>query len=118
MKTVWLSLFAAIVVIPGMKASPVTFVTALPVAQDQVLVRFNFQMNLQSQQFTGFQFPVNIGYGLTSKWAIFANVNQGFSSLQANGLQSPANLSTGGTGDIWGAGPQLPGAGPRRYREN
>jgi hypothetical protein len=65
------------------QASPATFVTALPVATDQLLVRFNFQSILGSQQFLGLQMPVNVGYGLTSRWAIFANFNQAYGSLGA-----------------------------------
>lgn len=74
-------------------ASPATFVTALPVAKDQLLVRFNAQPTFATRSFSGFQFPVNIGYGLTSRWALFLNVNQGFASLGA------VNLHSAGPGD-------------------
>ncbi len=78
-------------------ASPATFVTALPVATDQLLVRFNFQSLIGTQQFLGIQLPVNIGYGLTSRWAIFVNFNQGYGTL-GGGPTSPA-LSSWGAGD-------------------
>jgi hypothetical protein len=80
-------------------ASPATFVTALPVAQDQLLVRFNLQTTLSTQQFAGYEFPVNIGYGLTSKWALFVNLNQGFDTLTMNTPKGPATVRTDGSGD-------------------
>ncbi len=79
----------------ALHASPATFVTALPVATDQLLVRFNFQTILGGQQFLGLQFPINIGYGLTSRWAVFVNPNQGYSSLQSG----TRTLTSGGSGD-------------------
>lgn len=87
-------------VIPGLAfGSPATFVTALPVAQDQLLVRFNFQGILSTQQLGTYQFPVNIGYGLTSKWAVFVNLNQGVDTLTLTTPQGRAAVSTGGEGD-------------------
>lgn len=74
-------------------AAPATFVTALPVAQNQALVRFNAQPAFGSKGYSNVQFPVNIGYGLTPKWTLFANVNQGFTALDNN-------PSTGGSGDL------------------
>jgi hypothetical protein len=73
-------------------AAPGTFVTALPVAQNQALVRFNVQPLFGSGGYTNVQLPVNIGYGLTPKWALFMNVNQGFLSLDNHS-------SVGGAGD-------------------
>ncbi len=69
-------------------ASPATFVTALPVARDQMIVRFNAQPLFSTRGLYGVQFPVNIGYGLTSRWALFANVNQGFASISTQRLNS------------------------------
>src|SRR5579859_945716 len=77
-------------------ASPATFVTALPVARDQLLVRFNFQPTFATQNFTGVQLPVNIGYGLTSRWALFLNLNQGFGSLTQTTPQGRSDLSSSG----------------------
>jgi hypothetical protein len=79
--------------------SAATFVTALPVATDQLLVRFNAQPFFGTSGFTGVQFPVNIGYGLTSRWALFLNANQGFGSLTAASPSGPASLSSAGVGD-------------------
>jgi len=73
-------------------SSPATFVTALPVATDQLLIRFNVQPVLSTMGFYGTQFPVNLGYGLTSRWALFVNVNQGFAGS--------GDLSSAGEGDL------------------
>lgn len=81
-------------------ASPATFVTALPVARDQLLIRLNAQPTFSTQSFSGFQFPVNMGYGLTSRLALFLNVNQGFGSLERSTAQGRVNLSSGGFGDM------------------
>ena len=81
-------------------ASPATFVTALPVARDQLLVRFNLQPTFATAGFTGIQFPVNMAYGLTSRWALFLNTNQGFGSLTEMTPQGPLHLSSAGPGDL------------------
>ena len=81
-------------------ASPATFVTALPVAKDQLLVRLNAQPTFSTQGFYGVQFPVNMGYGLTSRWALFLNVNQGFGSMTGVTPLGPSNLSSAGPGDM------------------
>lgn len=74
-------------------ASPATFVTALPVATDQLLIRFNAQPTFSTLGYYGVQFPVNIGYGLTSRWALFLNTNEGFG-------EGPLKLSAAGPGDL------------------
>jgi hypothetical protein len=79
--------------------SAATFVTALPVATDQLLVRFNAQPFFGTSRFTGVQFPVNIGYGLTSRWALFLNTNEGFGALTGASSSGPASLSSSGVGD-------------------
>ncbi|MDQ6675662.1 MAG: hypothetical protein M3Z09_00030 [Acidobacteriota bacterium] len=81
-------------------ASPATFVTALPVAKDQLLIRFNAQPTFSTRSFHGVQFPVNIGYGLTSRWALFFNLNQGFGSLSSSTPPGSQRLSSGGSGDM------------------
>jgi hypothetical protein len=58
-------------------AAPGTFVTALPVAQNQVILRFNIQPLFGGSGYANIQVPVNIGFGLTPRWAVFMNVNQG-----------------------------------------
>lgn len=73
-------------------AAPGTFVTALPVAQNQVILRFNVQPLFGSSGYSSIQVPINIGYGISPKLAFFVNVNQGILSLD----NSP---STGGVGD-------------------
>jgi hypothetical protein len=80
-------------------ASPATFVTALPVAGDQLLIRFNMQPMFSTGGFFGMQFPVNIGYGLTSRWTLFVNVNQGFGSLTQDTAAGPRRLGAAGFGD-------------------
>ena len=81
-------------------ASPATFVTALPVARDQLLVRFNFQPTFSSMDSHSYQFPVNIGYGLTSRWALFLNTNEGWGATSTATSLGPINLSSGGMGDL------------------
>jgi len=81
-------------------ASPATFVTALPVATDQLLVRFNVQPIFSTMGSYGVQFPVNIGYGFTSRWALFVNTNQGFGAASSATPQGPRELSSAGLGDL------------------
>jgi hypothetical protein len=81
-------------------ASPATFVTALPVAKDQLLARFNAQPVFSTRGFHGVQFPVNIGYGATSRLAVFLNINQGFGSLTGVSPAGPLELSSAGPGDM------------------
>ena len=81
-------------------SSPATFVTALPVARDQLLVRFNAQPTFATRSFSGVQFPINVGYGLTSRWALFANVNQGFGSLSGTMAVNKTRLDSAGAGDM------------------
>jgi hypothetical protein len=63
------------------EGSPATFVTALPVATGQFLVRFNFQTTFSNPQFFGLQTPVTIAYGLVPHLALFVNLNQSYQSL-------------------------------------
>lgn len=81
-------------------ASPATFVTALPVARDQLLVRFNFQPVFSSMNSFSFQFPLNIGYGLTSRWALFLNSNEGLGTTSTGTPLGRINLSSAGIGDL------------------
>ena len=74
--------------------------TALPVATDQLLVRFNFQPTFATQGFTGLQFPVDMGYGLTSRWALFLDANQGAGSLTEMTPHGPLHLNSLGSGDL------------------
>jgi hypothetical protein len=80
-------------------ASPATFVTALPVAKDQWLVRFNVQQAFGTSSFSSSQFPVNNAYGLTPRLALFLNLNQGFASLTRGSAQGLVDLSSAGSGD-------------------
>lgn len=81
-------------------ASPATFVTALPVATDQLLVRFNFQPIFGTSGFTGLQFPVNIAYGFSPKLALFTTANEGAGWLTQAAPAGPMNASAGGAGDL------------------
>lgn len=74
-------------------AAPGTFVTALPVAENQALVRFNVQPLFGSNGYSNLQLPVNIGYGVTPRWALFMNINQGFLSLN----HQPTTAGSGDT---------------------
>lgn len=90
-----------ITALPGIAtASAVTFVTSLPVAQDQIIVRFNLQPSFSTKQLRSYQFPVSVGYGLTAKLGLFASISQGFASVDAavpGGIARPLN---GGFGDL------------------
>lgn len=80
-------------------ATQATFITALPVATDQLLVRFNALPSFATSGFHGVQFPVSVAYGLTSRWALFVNTNQGFGSMSNASPQGPTRLNSGGSGD-------------------
>lgn len=81
-------------------ASPATFVTALPVATDQLLIRFNVQPTFSTMGSYGVQFPVNIGYGLTSRWAFFVNTNEGLGATSTTTPLGPLELNSAGLGDL------------------
>jgi hypothetical protein len=63
------------------EGSPVTFVTALPVATGQLLVRFTFQTTFSNAKFFGLQTPATIAYGLVSHLTLFVSLNQNYQSL-------------------------------------
>lgn len=79
-KTVPIMLLGAVLafVSRSASASPATFVTALPVARNQGLFRFNAQPALGSSGYRSLQFPVNFAYGITPTWSLFVTANQGF----------------------------------------
>jgi len=81
-------------------ATQATFVTALPVATDQLLVRFNFQPSFAGSGFYGLQFPVSVTYGLNSRWALFLSTNQGFASVSTNTSHGAFRQNSGGAGDL------------------
>ncbi len=88
-------------------AAPATFITALPVSQDQLLARFSFNPTLSSNpsapsggtQLNNYQFPETFLYGLTDKIALALDARQGFSSMQEGLPQGSQNLSASGFGD-------------------
>ena len=80
-------------------ASPATFVTALPVAQNQGLARFNWNPTFGSQDFTSFQFPFDLAYGLNARWTIFTTFNSMHSSINTPTPSGQRDLSSGGLGD-------------------
>ena len=80
-------------------ASPATFVTALPVARDQWLIRFNFQPSFGTDGFTSTQFPITNAFGITSRWALFLNLNQGFASVTEGFTPTPLVARSSGFGD-------------------
>lgn len=81
------------------QASPATFVTALPVATNQILARFNWNATFSSQDLTSFQLPFNIAYGLTARWTLFSTVTLQHESLTEQTTPMPRQLSSGGVGD-------------------
>jgi hypothetical protein len=80
-------------------ASPATFVTALPVAENQALTRFNWNSVFGSQGFTSFQFPLDLGYGLSARWTLFTTLNPVYGSIQTQTLSGQQKVSAGGLGD-------------------
>lgn len=87
-------------------ASPATFITALPVAQDQVIVRFNAEPALSTgddtplnRNFLNLQFPTDFAYGATGKLAIFMTVDQGLGLERQNTPQGRVTRSSSGFGD-------------------
>ena len=86
MRTAFILLLAALGVInpSGASASPATFVTALPVAKNQGLFRFNAEPGFGPSGYRSLQFPVNFAYGGTPSWSLFVTANQGVLSLDHN----------------------------------
>jgi len=80
--------------------SAITFVTALPVATEQIVVRFNAQPIFQTSDYFGVNLPMSIVYGYNPRLAFFTTLNQGFS---AENLAGPggaiARVSTAGASD-------------------
>ncbi|MHB8302479.1 MAG: hypothetical protein ACYDC6_06520 [Acidobacteriaceae bacterium] len=72
-------------------ASPATFVTALPVALDQILARVDADTALVASNLVYAQFPVSVALGATSSLALFATFQQGFTSLDQNGQTSTSS---------------------------
>jgi len=72
-------------------ASPATFVTALPVALDQILARVDADTALVESNLVYAQFPVSVALGATSSLALFATFQQGFTSLDQNGQTSTSS---------------------------
>ena len=93
-------LLAALFVCGMAHATPVTFVTALPVSTNQILSRFNWQPTFSSDNLTSVQFPFDLDYGLAARWTIFATFHEGFASmnmLYPSGMVQMAHSS--GLGD-------------------
>ena len=96
-----------IVAAQKLRAAPATFITALPVSQDQLLARFSFNPTLSSNpsapsggtQVNNYQFPETFLYGLTDKIALALDTRQGFSSMQEGLPQGSQSLSASGFGD-------------------
>lgn len=95
--------FCSLLLLPAAAASlfgsPATFVTALPVAKDQMLIRLNAQPTFAIRQFHCLQVPVTVGYGLSSRWGLFTNINQGFGSLMQDTAAGKVRSSSGGSND-------------------
>lgn len=94
----WL-IFTALLASHVALASPATFVTALPVAKDQLLARLNWNPTFASQDLTSFQFPFNVAYGLNAKWTLFTTFNLQHTSLTSQTADGPRQLGSGGLGD-------------------
>lgn len=101
-------LIVATLILNGAKglASPVTFITALPVSQDQVIVRFNASPSLSTGDSTALnrnlvnlQFPTDFLYGVTGKLAFALTVNQGVTFEREDTSQGRVTRSASGFGD-------------------
>lgn len=79
--------------------SPATFITALPVAQDQVLARFNWDVLFGSNDLENFQFPFDFAYGLNARWTLFTTFDLTRNSINSQQSNSVRQISSGGFGD-------------------
>lgn len=93
--TLWVIVLASAAAL----ASPATFVTALPVAESQILARFNWNPTYGGQGFVNNQFPFDLAYGLNSRWTLFTTFNVGHTSLNLPTLDGVEKVSTAGWGD-------------------
>lgn len=80
-------------------ASPATFITALPVAENQTLTRFNWDPIFSGQDLTNFQFPFDLAYGLNARWTLFATLNPMYNSILTQTPSGPRHVNSGGLGD-------------------
>jgi hypothetical protein len=95
-----LSRLALLLAIPTTAfGSAVTFVTSLPVARDQIVVRFNVQPVFSTRQLNSFQFPISVGYGFSAKLGLFLNLSQGFASIDTPASTGMGRPLSGGSGD-------------------
>lgn len=72
-------------------ASPATFVTALPVALDQILARIDANTSLTASELEYAQFPVSVALGATSSLALFVTFQGDIASLNLNGETSTSS---------------------------
>jgi hypothetical protein len=82
-----------------LNASPATFVTALPVAQNQILTRFNWNPRLGSQAYVSNMFPIDLAYGVNARWTLFTTLNLGHTSMNVSTEGPPKHAATSGWGD-------------------
>ena len=79
--------------------APVTFITALPVAENQLFTRFYWNSTFGSQSFMSYQLPFDLAYGLNARWTIFTTFNPLYASIQAQTPSGQSTVSTGGFAD-------------------
>ncbi len=72
-------------------ASPATFVTALPVALDQILARMDANTSMAASELEYAQFPVSVALGATSSLALFVTFQASLTSLKQNGQISTSS---------------------------
>ena len=103
-----LFVWAAMLAGPARKAwaPPITFVTALPVAQDQAVVRFyadpahaSGEQGPLDREFWNLAFPPLVAWGPTSRLAFFASATPLDDRLTQNVAGGRATRSAGGFGD-------------------
>jgi hypothetical protein len=101
-----LALIGVVLPVQSAHGSPATFITALPISHDQLLLRFT------SQQFFDFhdassldrdlslvQFPTTFFYGATATLALALEPEQQFAFMQQNTAQGRLTRSASGFGD-------------------
>lgn len=80
-------------------ASPATFVTALPVAKNQILARFNWDPTFSTEDLSSYQFPFDLAYGITGRWTVFTTFSLSHSSMNVSHISPADHLTSGGWDD-------------------
>lgn len=85
-----------------LNASPATFVTALPVAESQILARFNWNPTIGSQNYVRNMFPLDLAYGISARWTVFTTLTAGHTSMNISRPDGSVPVATSGWTDTLG----------------